>query len=154
MRVKAQAAEDVHQVRNAERHPAHFKSLVNGGVDAHEPVRDGILGVKTKMNETGLSHDLKQCSAGLLQNGEFNRGIGGRHGRSRRRRHHRLLHVSVHHQCLQLGMGAQEGLRSIPAHCKRAVQSASARAPSRSMIVTDEMSVFAGRPVFGSRIWE
>ena len=54
MRVKAQAAEDVHQVRNAERHPAHFKSLVNGGVDAHEPVRDGILGVKTKMNETGL----------------------------------------------------------------------------------------------------
>ena len=118
MRVKAQAAEDVHQVRNAERHPAHFKSLVNGGVDAHEPVRDGILGVKTKMNETGLSHDLKQCSAGLLQNGEFNRGIGGRHGRSRRRRHHRLLHVGVHHQRLQLGMGAQEGLRSNPAHCK------------------------------------
>ena len=35
---------------------------------------------------------------------------------------------------------------------KRAVQSASARAPSRSMIVTDEMSVYAGRPIIASKI--
>ena len=56
MRVKTKPAENIHQVRDAHGHAAHFEHLVNHRVDANQPVRDGVLGMKAQVDELGIGH--------------------------------------------------------------------------------------------------
>ena len=56
VRVKAQPAENIHQVRDPHGHAARFEHLVNHRVDANQPVRDGVLGMKAQVDELGIGH--------------------------------------------------------------------------------------------------
>ena len=54
--VKTKPAENIHQVRDAHGHAARFEHLVNHRIDANQPVRDGVLGMKAQVDELGIGH--------------------------------------------------------------------------------------------------
>ena len=59
MRVKAHAAEEIHDVGNPESNAVVLEHLFNDRIDAHHPVDDGVLGMESQVDKTGIGHDNK-----------------------------------------------------------------------------------------------
>ena len=55
VRVKAHAAEEIHDVGNPECHTAVLEHFFNDRIDAHHPVDDGVFGMKSQMYEGRFS---------------------------------------------------------------------------------------------------
>ena len=59
VRVKAHAAEEIHDVGNPERHTAVLEHLFNDRIDTNHPVDDGVLGMESQVDKARIGHDNK-----------------------------------------------------------------------------------------------
>ena len=57
MRIETQSPENIHQVGNPDGNAAALHHGMQNGIDANDPVGDGVFGVKAQMNELGGLHE-------------------------------------------------------------------------------------------------
>ena len=117
--VKTNAAEEIHDVGNPESHTAVFKHFFNDRIDAHHPVDDGVLGMKSQVDKARIGHDNKCREIRMkLTIGDGERLI--RHGqdgpKSFTREHPRQ--IRMHQYGMDVLVGRKIRCSVLPAHGK------------------------------------